>query len=127
MQPKEIIHYIFENYEIKTVLDIQDTLNDTFAGTLDSMPDAKLDDYLGYYKNADDKAKNTNHRNDHSGKKIHSQLDLSEISVPRNRKGSFEPYLVPKRQKDVFNIKENFFQCIKGLSQRDIQSTIADI
>ena len=125
---KEIMNYMFENYEIKTALDVQEALKDMFAGTLESMLEAELDNHLGYDKSANNEAETTNRRNGRSSKRIHSQLGESEISVPRDREGSFEPYIVPKRQKDVSGIEEKVLAMYaKGQSQRDIQSTIADI
>ena len=47
---QEVIKHLFENYEIKTALDVQETLKDMFAGTLEEMLTAELDDYLGYDK-----------------------------------------------------------------------------
>ncbi len=125
---KEITNYMFDNYEIKTALDVQEALKDMFAGTLETMLEAELDDHLGYDKSANNEAETTNRRNGHTSKKIHCQLGESEINVPRDREGSFDPFIVPKRQKDVSGIEEKVLAMYaKGQSQRDIQATIYDI
>ena len=51
-----------------------------------------------------------------------------DIKVPRDRDSSFEPQLIPKRQKDVSEIEEKVLAMYaKGMSQRDIAETIEDI
>ena len=51
-----------------------------------------------------------------------------EIEVPRDRDGSFEPQVVPKRTKDVSAIENKVLAMYaRGMSQRDISSTIEDI
>ena len=48
--------------------------------------------------------------------------------MPRDRASSFEPKLVPKRQKDVSEIEEKVLAMYaRGMSQRDIADTIEDI
>ena len=48
--------------------------------------------------------------------------------MPRDRVSSFEPKLVPKRQKDVSEIEEKVLAMYaRGMSQRDIAETIEDI
>jgi len=51
-----------------------------------------------------------------------------EVRVPRDWEGSFAPQLVEKRQRDVSGIEDKVLAMYgKGLSQRDIAETIADI
>ena len=51
-----------------------------------------------------------------------------EIKSPRDRDGTFEPVIVPKRQKDVSSIEDKVLAMYaRGMSQRDISSTIEDI
>ena len=48
--------------------------------------------------------------------------------MPRDRDGSFEPRIVPKRKKDVSEIESKVLALYaKGMSQRDIADTIEDI
>lgn len=51
-----------------------------------------------------------------------------EIDAPRDRDGSFDPQLMPKRSKDVSGIEDKVLAMYaKGMSQRDIADTIEDI
>ena len=125
---KELLNYLFENYEIKSALDVQEALKDMFSETLENMLEAELDDHLGYEKHENNAAPNTNRRNGTSKKTVQSQLGEFDIEVPRDREASFEPVIVPKRQKDISGIEERVLSMYaKGQSQRDITATIQDI
>ena len=63
--------------------------------------DAELDDELGYSR-YDYKNKETdNSRNGHSSKTLRTSFGDTEISVPRDRKGEFEPQLLRKNQTSI--------------------------
>ena len=48
--------------------------------------------------------------------------------MPRDREGTFEPVVVPKRKRDVSDIQDKVLSIYaKGMSQRDIADTIEDI
>lgn len=50
------------------------------------------------------------------------------IQTPRDRDGSFEPTLIPKRKKDISEIEGKLLAVYaRGMSQRDISDTIEDI
>lgn len=52
----------------------------------------------------------------------------SYFGFSNNRDGSFEPQVVPKRTKDISDIDHKVLSMYaKGMSQRDISSTIEDI
>lgn len=70
---------------------------------VEHMLDAELDTYLDNEKHQ--KSITGNYRNGHGAKKIKSSFGESEIKVPRDRKGSFEPALVPKRHNIIVSKK----------------------
>lgn len=52
----------------------------------------------------------------------------NDINAPRDREGSFDPKIIPKRNKDVSGIADKVLSMYdKGMSQRDIADTIEDI
>ncbi|WP_420168181.1 transposase [Alicyclobacillus hesperidum] len=70
------------------------------------MLEAELDTHLGYAKH-DTKNKTTdNSRNGHSRKTLASEYGDVEISVPRDRKGEFEPEIIKKNQTNTVGIEE---------------------
>ena len=94
-------------YDIKTAKDIEDALKDLMGGTIQEMLEAELDEHLGYqeYERSD----NSNYRNGRKTKKIRENLGETEIEVPQDRDGTFEPKVVKKRQKDISRIERNIF------------------
>ena len=67
------IAHIFENYEIKSVLDIQEALKDMFGGAMEQMLAGELDSHLGYDRH-ENATQTTNRRNGASSKTVLSQL-----------------------------------------------------
>ena len=119
---------IIEQYNPKSVADMQNALKDIFGPMFEAMLQGEMNGHLGY-KNNDHGAKSTdNRRNGYTRKKIKTTAGEVDIKVPRDRDSSFEPKLVPKRQKDVSEIEAKVLAMYaRGMSQRDIAETIEDI
>ncbi|WP_295222550.1 transposase, partial [uncultured Chryseobacterium sp.] len=93
---------------------------------VEHMLEAELDAHLENEKHA--KTKDGNYRNGHGTKKIKSSFGESDIKVPRDRAGSFEPVLVPKRHniiEGLENIIISFYA--KGMSVSDIEEQIKEL
>ena len=60
--------------------------------------DAELTDHLGYEKHSPDGHGSGNSRNGKTAKRVIDAAGEIEISVPRDRNGSFDPQLIRKRQ-----------------------------
>ncbi len=88
--------------------------------------EAEMDEHLGYEKNQI--SDNKNARNGHSSKRIRTSMGESDILVPRDREGSFNPVVVPKR-KNMIDGLENIIISLyaKGMSVSDIQEQIKDL
>uniref|UniRef100_UPI003C750AA4 IS256 family transposase n=1 Tax=Capnocytophaga gingivalis TaxID=1017 RepID=UPI003C750AA4 len=74
------------------------------------------------------RTKDGNYRNGHISKKIKTSYGEEEIKVPRDREGSFEPKLVPKR-KNIIDGLENIIISLyaKGMSVSDIEEQVRDL
>jgi len=99
-----------------------------FAKTMEQMLEAELSDHLGY-EPYEAKGRNTgNSRNGHYGKKVRSSSGDVEIQVPRDRKGSFEPQIVPKYGNNTNELEEKILGLYaRGVSTRDIQDTLNEL
>lgn len=89
---------------------------------------AEMDTHLGYSKH-DPKGHNSgNSRNGKGKKTIVVDSEPVELEPPRDRNGTFEPQLIPKRQKyfDGFNDKI-LAMYARGMSVRDIQSCLLEM
>lgn len=109
--------------------DIQSLFKETIAEFMETDLDAELDGELGYSK-YDYKDKDTdNSRNGHSSKRLRTSFGDVEISVPRDRKGEFEPQVLKKNQTSICqDIEEKILSMyVKGMSTSDIEAHIRDI
>ena len=125
---KALAKAILNEYQPTNVDEMQDALKDIFGPMFEAMPQGEMDAHLGYESNDHD-AKNTdNRRNGYSKKTVKSEYGNLEIEVPRDRDGSFEPQVIPKRTGNVSGIEDKVLAMYaKGMSQRDIAETIEDI
>ena len=125
-EKKNIIAELIEEYDIRTAKDIEDALRDLMGGTIQEMLEAELDGHLGYrsYERSD----SSNYRNGKKTKKIRGNLGETEIEVPQDRDGTFEPKVVKKRQKDISGIEQKIISLYaKGMTTRQISDTIEEI
>ncbi|GEN47206.1 IS256 family transposase [Alkalibacillus haloalkaliphilus] len=124
----DLAHKIIEEYEPKSVDDMQNALKDIFGPMFESMLQGEMNHHLGYESNNKGEKDSPNRRNGYGKKTLHTRSGEVEIDTPRDRDGSFDPQLIPKRQKDVSAIEDKVLSMYaKGMSQRDISSTIEDI
>ena len=97
---------MIEQYHPKSVADMQNAMKDIFGPMFETMFQGEMNSHLGYESN-DHGAKSTdNRRNGSTSKKSKTSSGEVDIKVPRDRDSSFEPRLVPKRQKDVSEMEE---------------------
>jgi transposase-like protein len=123
---KNIIQALLEEYDIKSAEDIQDALKDLLGGTIQSMLEAEMDEYLGYQPYQ--RSENNNARNGRKSKSVRSKYGEMEIDVPQDRESSFEPQVVRKHQKDISNIEDKIISMYaKGMSTRQISEQVNDI
>ena len=85
-----------------------------------------MDDHLGYEKS--ERSDNDDYRNGYKHKQVNSRYGSMEIEVPQDRKSTFEPQIVKKRQKDISDIDQKIISMYaKGMTTRQISETIEDI
>src|SRR3989304_8148346 len=89
---------------------------------------AEMDNHLGYTKH-DPKGHNSgNSRNGKGKKTIVVDSEPVELEPPRDRNGTFEPQLIPKRQKYFEGFDEKILAMYaRGMSVRDIQSCLLEM
>ena len=123
---RNIIHQLLEEYDIQTAEDIQEALKDLLGGTIKEMMEAEMDDHLGYEKS--ERSDNDDYRNGYKTKRVNSSYGSMEIEVPQDRKSTFQPQVVKKRQKDISDIDQKIISMYaKGMTTRQISETIEDI
>ena len=123
---RNILQQLLQEYDIETAEDIQDALKDLLGGTIKEMMEAEMDDHLGYQKS--ERSDSDDYRNGYKSKRVNSSYGSMDIDVPQDRKSTFEPQIVKKRQKDISDIDQKIISMYaKGMTTRQISETIEDI
>lgn len=108
--------------------DIQSKLKRLFAGSIEQMLEAEMEEHLGYEKHSVEGNNSGNSRNGYNYKTIISDYGESEIAVPRDRNGQFEPRVLEKHQIRTDEIEQKIMAMYaKGMSQRDIEDSLMEI
>lgn len=124
----ELANRIIEQYQPESVQDMQNALKDIFGPMFEAMLKGEMNYHLGFDSNDKGKKTTDNRRNGYGKKTLKTSSGEVEIAVPRDRDGSFEPQIIPKRKRDVSEIEDKVIAMYaRGMSQRDISSTIEDI
>ena len=124
----ELVKAILELYQPENAKDVQDALKDVFSPMFEAMLQGEMNNHLGYESNDKNEKETQNRRNGYITKNVKTSMGEITVDVPRDRDGSFEPQIIPKRTKDISDIdKKVLSMYAKGMSQRDISSTIEDI
>ena len=123
---RNIIQMLLQEYDIESAQDIQDALKDLLGGTIKEMMEAEMDDHLGYEKS--ERSDSDDYRNGYKEKTVNSSYGSMRIDVPQDRKSTFEPKVVKKRQKDISEIDQKIISMYaKGMTTRQISETLMDI
>jgi len=89
---------------------------------------AEMDDHLGYNKHDPKGHHSGNSRNGKGKKTIVVDSEPVDIAPPRDRNGTFEPQLIPKRQKYFEGFNDKILAMYaRGMSVRDIQSCLLEM
>uniref|UniRef100_UPI003D2F8B8D transposase n=1 Tax=Listeria rocourtiae TaxID=647910 RepID=UPI003D2F8B8D len=119
---------IVEEYQPESVEEMQSALKDVFGPLFEQLLQGEIEHHLGYTSYSREDKEDENRRNGYGSKTVRTSYGEVPIDVPRDRSGTFEPQVIPKRQKDVSAIENKVLAMYaRGMSQRDIAKTIEDI
>ncbi len=123
--------------EAKTLDDVNGLFRTLMKSTLERMLDTEMDFHLGRKQIAafpanevpvGSSAASGNRRNGHSQKTVSGEMGEITLDTPRNRKGTFEPQLIPKYQRRLAGFDEKILALYaKGMTTRDIQEVVKDL
>jgi len=125
---RAIAKAILDQYQPSNAEEMQDALRDVFGPMFEAMLQGEMDSHLGYESNDHSPKDTDNRRNGYTSKTVKTTMGDVEIQSPRDRDGSFDPQIIPKRTKDVSGIEDKVLTMYaKGMSERDIADTIEEI
>lgn len=126
---KENLRNIMKGLDVKNFDDLKDVFKLMVGEMLENSLEGELDDELGYTKYDYRNKEGENSRNGYSKKTLKTSFGETEIKVPRDRNGEFEPQLVKKNQTTLTgDIEEKILSMYaKGMTTSDIETHIQDI
>ena len=126
---KENLRNIMKGLDVKNFDDLKDVFKMMVGEMLENGLDGELDDELGCTKYDYRNKEGENSRNGYSKKTLKTSFGETEIKVPRDRNGEFEPQLVKKNQTTLTgDIEEKIISMYaKGMTTSDIEAHIKDI
>ena len=126
--PKNQLRKLIKQYNLKDTKDIQGMLKDMFGDAIQEMLEAELEEDLGYTRYDYKNKSTTNSRNGYSKKSLKSNYGKSDIRVPRDRDGDFEPKIVKKNQTTLPSIDDQVLSMYaKGMTTRDIETHLESL
>ena len=125
LNKEELRRQIREGKEIS--LDgILDEFKSLLRESLQTASEEELTSHLGYDKHQE--SDNPNYRNGHNKKSLKTKYGQVDVSIPRDRDGTFEPKLVPKRERLLKGSEDLILSLYaKGMSVRDIHTHLDDL
>jgi transposase-like protein len=126
-QPLDLPKNFFKQFKSKE--EFQDFFQDLFKQGVQEMLQGELDEHLGYEKHSPEGYNTGNSRNGTSKKKIKTEsLGDMVLNIPRDRKSTFEPKLVPKHERMSDKIEQVIVGMYsRGMTTRDIEDQVKEI
>jgi len=95
--------------------------------SIEGMLDAELTEHLGYKKYSTEGRNSGNSRNGKTHKTLKNDNGEIDVTVPRDRNGSFDPVIVKKYERTLGPIEDKIISMYaKGMTVRDIQSHVQE-
>ena len=126
---KENLRNIMKGLDVKNFDDLKDVFKLMIGEMIECGLEGELEDELGYTKYDYRNKEVENSRNGYSRKKLKTSFGETEIKVPRDRNGEFEPQLIPKNKTTLAgDIEEKILSMYaKGMTTGDIETHIQDM
>lgn len=122
--------YLKENdISIKSGNDVNSIMRDMMSVLLEGVLDEELNEELGYSKYDYRNKETDNSRNGHSRKTMRTSYGDMDIAIRRDRKGEYEPQLIPKYQNTVTQDMEEkiISMYAKGMTTGDIEAHLKEL
>ena len=114
---------------VTTFEDLSKMLDDLKKNMLQKLLDKEFEEHMKYNKGSHETKETTNRRNGKgTTKKVKTNVGEIDITTPRDREGTFEPIIVPKRKTILTEIADQItLMYAKGNSIRDIKDILVII
>ena len=124
----ELLDTLLEGKQPAEVLGDEGVLADLTKRLVERALEGEMTAHLGYDKHATEGRNRANSRNGRTRKRVKTGTAELEIEVPRDREGTFEPQLVPKRRRRLDGFDDKVLALYaRGMTTREIQGHLKDL
>lgn len=125
---EELLDELLEGKKPAEVLGEGGLLAELTKGLVERALEGEMTAHLGYEKHAVDGRNGENSRNGRTRKRVKTDSSELEIEVPRDRDGTFEPQLIPKRRRRLEGFDDKVLALYaRGMTVREIQGHLKDL
>ena len=125
----ELIDDLLKDYKTpQEILGANGLLGELTRRLVERASQGELTTHLGYEKHDPVGRNSGNSRNGSASKTVQTQHGDQEVRVPRDRNGTFEPILLPKRERRLGNFDDQIISLYgRGLTQSQISEHLKEI
>lgn len=114
--------------QLTTPEDMQALMRQLSGALINRAMEAEMAHHLGYDRHEPPPESQENRRNGSGTKQVRADHGKLEVTVPRDREGTFEPQLVPKHQRQFKGFDDKILAMYaRGMSVRDIRAHLEEI
>jgi putative transposase len=127
---KEILDELLKDKDPKTMFSSDGLLGELKKALAERVLSAEMDHHLAdsTQDEVSEGEKPGNHRNGYSKKTVLTENEALELSIPRDRRGTFEPQLIAKYQRRFPGFDEKIISMYaRGMSTREIQGHLREL
>ena len=127
---KEILDELLKDKDPKTMFSSEGLLGELKKALAERVLNAEMDHHLAdsTQDEVSEGDKAANHRNGYSKKTVLTENEALELSIPRDRRGSFEPQLIAKYQRRFPGFDDKIISMYaRGMSVREIQGHLREL
>jgi putative transposase len=121
---EELLDELVKNYQSpEDILGENGLLKQLTKGILERCLQGEITHHLGYKKHEQNGRNSGNSRNGSYKKTVTGEQGEIPVKIPRDRKGTFEPVILPKGQTRFAGFDDKIISLYaRGMTTRDIQS-----
>jgi putative transposase len=120
----ELLDELLAGQDPKKVLSCEGLMGDLKKALAERILNAEMDHHL----DDPDEPEASNHRNGTSSKTVLAESGAVDLSIPRDRKGHFEPALIAKYRRRLPGFDRKVIALYaRGMSTREIQSHLREL
>ena len=127
---KELLDELLKDRDPKTMFSSEGLLGDLKKALAERVLNAEMDHHLAdsTQDEISESEKVGNHRNGYSKKTVLTDNESLELSIPRDRRGTFEPQLIAKYQRRFPGFDDKIISMYaRGMSTREIQGHLREL